>query len=150
MSADELTERVAKRFPLEKSVGGLLDVTLLHPRVELSETDSRIITIFDVTAKLALTNKILSGTLKVSGRPEYVPEKRALYLRDSRVDRIRMDSLPDALSSALAKSISSISRDVLEEKPLHTFKVEDFSKYGARYTPERIFVRGDQLVLSLR
>ena len=150
MSADELTQKMARRFPLEKSVGGLLDITLANPRVDLSEADNRITTNFDASVKLLLTNKSLSGTLKVSGRPEYVPETRSLFLRDARVDQIRMDNMPDGLSAALAKAASTVAREVLGDKPLHTFQAEDFTKYGVQYVPDRIVVRGDQLVLALK
>ncbi len=150
MSADELTQKMARRFPLEKSVGGLLDITLANPRVDLSEADNRITTNFQAMVKLPLTNKTLSGTLKVSGRPEYVPETRALFLRDAKVDQIRIDNMPDGLSAALAKVASAVARDALEDKPLHTFRAEDFTKYGVQYVPERIVVRGDHLVLALK
>jgi hypothetical protein len=150
MSADELTRKVARRFPLEKNVAGLLEITLANPRVDLSEADNRITTNFHAHVKLPLTNKTVSGTLKVSGRPEYVPESRALFLRDARVDQIRLDNMPDGLSAAIAKAASAVARDVLGDKPLHTFQPEDFTKYGIQYVPERIVVRGDHLVLALK
>ena len=150
MSADELTQKMARRFPVERTVAGLLDITLANPRVDLSEADNRITTNFHAIVKLSLSNKTLSGTLKVSGRPEYVPETRSLFLRDARVDQIRMDNMPDGLSAALAKAASTVARDVLGDKPLHTFRAEEFTKYGIQYVPERIVVRGDQLVLALK
>ena len=150
MSAEELTQKMAKRFPMEKSVAGLLDITLANPRVDLSEGDNRIIANFHVAAKLPLSNKTLTGNLKVSGRPEYAPESRSLYLRDPKVEQIRLDNMTDALSAALAKAASSVARDALGDKPLHTFKPEDFTRYGIQYVPERIVVRGDHLVLSLK
>ena len=150
MSADELTERMARRFPVEKSVAGLLDITLANPRVGLSEADNRLTTDFMVELKLPLTGKKLAGTLRISGRPDYVPETRSLFLRDAKVDRIRVDNMTDSLSVALARTTSLIAREVMEDKPLHSFKAEEFAKYGVRYTPERIVVRGDHLVLKLR
>lgn len=150
MSADELTDKLSKRFPMDKSVAGLLDVTLAQPHVVLSEANNRIAADFYVNVKLALSSKQVSGTVTVSGRPEYVPETRALYLRDAKIDRVRMDNMPEALSAGLAKAVSAISREVMEDKPLHVFKAEDFTKYGARYVPERIVVRGNYLVLTLK
>ena len=150
LSADELTQKMARKFPMERSVGGLLDITLANPRVDLSEADNRITTNFDASVKLPLTNKRFGGSLKVSGRPDYVPESRTLFLRDARVDQIRMENMPDGLSAAIAKTASVLARDVLEDKPLHTFRAEDFTRYGAQYVPERIIVRGDQLVLLLK
>ena len=150
VTADELTEKMARRFPLEKSVAGLLDVTLVRPRVELVADQQRIVTSFDVSVKLALTGKSVTGNLKVSGRPEYVAASRSLFLRDARVERIRIDNTPDALSAGLAKAASNFAKDAVEERPLHTFKPEDLTRYGVRYEPERIEVRADALVLKVK
>ena len=110
ITAEELTEKMAVRFPLEKSVAGLLDVTLVRPRVELLAEQQRIVTSFDVSVKLALSGKSVAGTLKISARPEYIAASRSLFLRDARVDQIRIDNMPDALSAALAKAASNFGR----------------------------------------
>ena len=150
ITADELTQKMARRFPLEKSVAGLLEVTLARPIVELDAVENRLLTSFDVSVKLPLSSKSITGTLKISGRPEYAAATQALYLRDARVDRIRMEKMPDALSAALAKAASSLAKDALEDKPLYTFKPADFTKYGVRYEPDRIEVRPDVLVLKVK
>lgn len=150
MTADELTRKMERRFPLERSVAGLLEVTLVRPRVELNAEESRLATSFEVSVKMALTGRNVTGTLKISGRPEYVAASRSLFLREARVDRIRMDNMPDALSAGLAKAASSIAKDLMEDKPLHTFKPEDFTRYGARYEPERVEVKADALVLRVK
>ncbi|MCY7388490.1 MAG: DUF1439 domain-containing protein [Burkholderiales bacterium] len=150
VTADELTQKIARRFPLEKSVAGLLDVTLVRPRVELNADQQRIATSFEVSLKLALSGKSVAGTLKVSGRPEYVAVSRSLFLRDARVEQIRIDNMPDALSAGLAKTASNFAKDAVEDKPLYTFKAEDLTRYGVRYEPERIEVRTDALVLKVK
>lgn len=150
VSPEQLTKKLAERFPLEKSVGGLLDATLTQPRVELNPAENRLVATVDVTVKLALSNKAVSGVLTLSGRPEYVAASRSLFLRDARVDRIRMDKMPDALSASLAKAATNLAKDALENKPIHTFKPEDFVKFGIRYEPERIEVRADALVLKVK
>ena len=149
VTAEELTQRLERRFPLEKSVAGLLDVTLLRPKVELNVDEKRIATSFEVSVKLPLTNRSVSGSLKVSGRPEYVAASRSLFLRDARVDQIRMDNTPEALSAGLAKAASNVAKDVLEDKPLYTFTVQDLSRFGAGYEPARVEIRRDALVLKL-
>ena len=150
MTAAELTQKMERRFPLEKSVAGLLEVTLLRPRVELNADENRLSTSFDLNVKLPLTGKSVTGWLKISGRPEYVAESQSLFLRDARVERFRIDNTPDALSAGLAKAASGIAKDVLEDKPLHTFRPEDFTRTGIRYEPERIEVRSDAMVLKVK
>ena len=150
MTADELTQRMASRFPLEKSIAGLLDVTLVRARVELNANEQRIATSVDVSVKLVLTSRTVTGTLKVSGRPEYIAASRSLFLRDARVEQVRMDNTPDALSAGLAKAASSFARDALEDKPLYTFSAEYLTRYGVRVEPDRIEVRADALVLKVK
>ncbi|MEQ1515619.1 MAG: DUF1439 domain-containing protein [Usitatibacteraceae bacterium] len=150
VTADELSQRMARRFPVEKSVGGLLDVTLTRPNIELDAADSRLAASFDVAVKLPLTKKTHYGSLKISGRPEYDTASRSLFLRGARVDQIRMEHMPDALSGGLAKAASGIARDVMEDKALYVFKPEDFTKYGVRYEPDRVEVRADALVLKVK
>lgn len=150
VTADDLTQKMSRRFPIEKSVAGLLDVTLVRATVELNADENRVATSFDLNVKLPLTKKTATGTLKISGRPEYVAESRGLFLRDARVERIRMDNMPDALSAGLAIAASRIAKDVLEDKPLYTFKPEDLTKFGIRYEPDRVEVRPDALVLKVR
>jgi hypothetical protein len=149
MSAEELTQKMARRFPMERSIAGLVDVTLANPRADFSESENRIFVSFQVVAKMSLGGKALTGNVRVSGRPEYMPDSLTLFLRDARVDQVRLD-MTDAISAALGKTVSGLARDQLADRPLHIFRPEDFTRYGIQYVPERIIVRGDQLVLLLK
>ncbi|MEO8383605.1 MAG: DUF1439 domain-containing protein [Betaproteobacteria bacterium] len=150
MTADELTQKMARRFPIERSVGGLLDVTLSRPRVEANPAEQRITASFEVNVKPALSNRSVTGSLRISGRPEYVASSQSLFLRDATVDLIRMENMPEAFSAALAKAATNFAKDSVEDKALYTFKPEDLSRYGARYEPERIEVRTNAIVLKLK
>ncbi len=150
VTPEQITRKLAERFPLERSVGGLLDATLTHPRVELNPAENRLVATVDATVTLALSNKTLAGVLTISGRPEYVAASRSLFLRDARVDRIRMEKMPDALSASLAKAATNLAKDALEYKPIHIFKPEDFVRYGIRYELDRIEVRTDAMVLKIK
>ena len=149
ITADALTQKMGRRFPVEKSFGGLLDVTLAQPRVELNAEENRLSTSFEVSVK-PLSGKAFSGSLKISGRPEYLAESRSLFLREARVDRLRMDNMPGALSAGLAKAASGIAKEVLEDKPLYVFKPEEFTRFGVHREPDRIEVRPDALVLTVK
>lgn len=150
ISAAELTQRMAKRFPLERSVGGLLGATLSEPAVAMDEREQRLVADFSLTVKLTLTGKSLDGVLRVSGRPDYDAAARALFLREARVERLRFADMHDALAEALRKAAASLAKDALESKPLHVFKPEDFVRQGVTLEPTRLSVRADRLVLHLK
>ena len=150
MTAAELTQRLDKRFPVERSVAGLVDVTFAHPVMSFNDTGKRLVATFDMTVRVPLSAKVLNGRVAVSGTPDYVPASRSLFLKGGKVDRLAIDNMPEALSGALAKVASQLARSQFEDKPLHTFQPEDFIKYGIGYEPERVQVRGDELVLTLK
>jgi hypothetical protein len=149
----ELTERLARRFPLEKSVAGLIDISLTRPRVnarEESGKESRLAATFDVQIKMMLSNKVVAGTVSMSGKPRYDSATRSIFIGDVRVDSIRVDNMPDALSAALAKAASSIARDNIEDKPLRTFTEAELTRFGLTLNPQRIDVRSEGIALVMR
>ncbi len=149
----ELTERLAKRFPLEKSVAGLLDVSLTRPRVNAREEvgkEPRLAATFDVQIKMMLSNKTVAGTVAMSGKPRYDAATRSIFIGDVRVDSIRVDNMPDALSAALAKAASSIARDHIEDKPLRTFTEAELTRFGLTLNPQRIDVRTEGIALVMK
>jgi Protein of unknown function (DUF1439) len=149
----ELTERLARRFPLEKTVAGLLDVSLTRPRInarEESGKESRLAATFDVQIKMALSSKVVAGVLSMSGKPRYDSATRSIFIGDVRVDSIRVDNMPDALSAALAKAASSIARDNIEDKPLRTFTEAELTRFGLTLNPQRIDVRSEGIALVMK
>ena len=148
----ELTERLARRFPLEKSVAGLLDVALTRPRITAREEpgkEARLAAMFDVQIKMSLSNKLVAGVLSMSGKPRYDAATRSIFMNDVRVDSIRVDNMPDALSAALAKAATSIARDHIEDKPLRTFTEAELTRFGLTLNPQRIDVRSDGIALVM-
>jgi hypothetical protein len=150
MTTAELTQHLAKRFPVERSVAGLVDVTFMHPVMSVNDAEKSLVATFDMTVRVPLSTKRLNGSVAVSGTPEYVPQSRSLFLKGGKVDRLAIDNMPEALSGALAKVASQLAKSQFEDKPLYTFQPEDFTTYGAGYEPVRIQMRGDALVLTLR
>ena len=149
----ELSERMAKRFPVEKSIAGLLDVKLSRPRVDAREEDgkqTRLGFTFDADVKSVLTNKTITGTVLMSGVPKYNSATREIFLSDAKVDSLRADNMPDALSAALAKAASGMAKDYLEGKPIYSFKEEDLKRYGMTINPQRIDVARDGIALVMR
>lgn len=150
MTAAQLTERIAKRFPVERSMAGLVDAKFSDPFVTLDESRNRMAFDFKLEVKLALSGKARVGSVKISGRPEFEAASRSLFLREPKVEQLRFDELNDIMTAAVAKAASSLAKDALETKPLHVFKPEDFNRQGISFEPEKLAIRGDKLVLTLK
>jgi hypothetical protein len=148
MTAVELTTRLEKRFPVERTAGGLVDITFSKPMVTLAAP--RMVTRLDVKGRLLMSETTTEGTLTLSGIPHYDPATRGLFLKDARVDRIELTRMSEALSIALSRVASQLVKNQFEDRPFHTFREEDFRKYGVGYEPLALTVREDAVVLTLK
>jgi hypothetical protein len=155
----DLNERLAKRFPIEKNIADLLTVKMTRPRLAAdagnagtsnTATPARLAITMDLDVKLPLTSKSLWGAMTLSGVPRYDVEKRAVFLGDAKLERVRVDNMPDALSAGLASAASRIAKDHFEDKPIYQLRDEDLKKWGTSITPKRIDVRPNGLALVLR
>jgi Protein of unknown function (DUF1439) len=110
----------------------------------------RMLVRIDVAGRLALSGTTAEGALTVSGVPHYEPSSRSLFLKEAKVDRIELARLPESLNSALAKVASQVVKNQFEDKPFHTFREEDFTKFGVGYEPLALSVRDGALVMTLK
>ncbi len=151
----EMTEKLARRFPIERNIADLLKVKLTRPRVSFLEADSavaprRLAVGVDLDVKLPLTSRTLFGQMTLSGVPRYDITTRAIFLQDAKLDRVRVDNMPDALSAALVKAASRIAKEFFEETPIYSFDSNDFKRLGKTVILERIDLRENQMVLVLK
>lgn len=159
-TTDELTIRLARRFPVERNVADLVKVTLTRPRITVidmpavgnqpSNQPRRLNVAVDVDVKLPLTSKTLWGQMSLSGMPRYDAATRGIFLADAKLERVRVDNMPDALSAALAKTASQLAKEYFEDKAIYTFEASDIKRLGQTFTPQRIDLRANQLVLILK
>ena len=153
---DELTLRLARRFPVERNIADLIKVTLTRPRLTVTESPvasnqpRRLNVAVDVDVKLPLSSKTLWGQMSLSGLPRYDAATRGIFLSDAKLERVRVDNMPDALSAALAKTASQLAKEYFEDKAIYTFDAKDIERLGQTFTPERIDLRANQLVLILK
>jgi hypothetical protein len=152
----EMTSQLAKRFPVQKTVAGLIDISLTRPRVNTREDtssgakDLRLAATFDVDVKVLLTSRVVSGTVAISGKPRYDVASRSVFFSDAKVDSIRAENMPEALSAALTQTASSMAKDYLQDKPLRTFTEAELTRYGMSLAPKHIEVRDGGVALVMR
>lgn len=177
VSFRDLNERLAKRFPVERDIASLLKVNLQRPRLAAATSPESAVLGSVSTTRLALTvdvdirvpslsggkERVFWGSLTLSGVPRYDMARRAIFLDEALLDRIRIDNMPDALAAGVAKSASQIGREFFSNQPVHSLTEEQAARVarfvgsadnrpGIAATPPtlRIKVERDRLVLSAR
>lgn len=68
MTAAELTRHLAKRFPVERSVAGLVDVTFMHPVMSVNDAEKSLIATFKMAVRVPLSIRLLNGSMLFPAR----------------------------------------------------------------------------------
>ncbi len=153
----ELNERLSTRFPVERNMAGFLNITFMRPRVApvlAPGAQPRLAVTLDLDLKLPSmrnnTQRSLLGSLTLSGIPTYDATNKSIHVVDARLDRVRVDHMPDALSDALAKTATQLAKEYLEGKPLYTLSPDQRDRLRLRPNGGglRFEILSDRLLLA--
>ncbi len=120
----ELGERAAKRFPIERSVAGLVQIKLLQPRVNgaagrLQLSLDTEISLPQISGAAEGKSRSFWGTMSISGVPRFDRATQSVFLDDARLDRLRVDNVPDAVSAAVGRLASQLAREYWTDRPIY-------------------------------
>lgn len=120
----ELNREVGKRFPVQRSLQGLLQVSLLDPRLKLLPDVGRIGT--DVTLRVAepFTGRSHDGQVQLSYTLRYEASDRTLRMTGVQVQRVSFPGVPEPYRGLLADRAPQLAAQALAEMPLHTLEPE--------------------------
>lgn len=90
-SEAELNQMLAKRFPLERRLAGMLDVSLSHPRLTLKGAAGRLSTEFDLQARDRLLGHDWQGRLSIEHGLRVDHSDHSLRVADPRVRALTLD-----------------------------------------------------------
>ena len=159
----DLNERIGQRFPMERNIADLLTVALMRPRVSAILANSapgpqtqaaRLSVTIDLQVKLpSLLNasqRSFWGSMKLSGAPRYDARSKAVVLVGAKLDQVRVDNMPDALSAALAKAASQLAKEYLDDKPIYPLTAAQVGLLGldAGNASLSFVVLADRLVIA--
>lgn len=125
ITKEELTDKIAKPFPLTNRIMDLLDVKAQAPRLQFKPADNRVGTEFDLSATDTLFKKTYQGKVGVSFGLRFEPKDLTLRLTRVTVDQISLAGLPAGMQRYLTKLGAWIAEDRLQDFPVHQFKPED-------------------------
>jgi hypothetical protein len=120
----ELGERAAKRFPIERSVAGLVQIKLLQPRVNGAANRLQLsldteISLPQISGSAEGKARSFWGTMSISGVPRFDRATQSMFLDDARLDRLRVDNVPDAVSAAVGRLASQLAREYWTDRPIY-------------------------------
>lgn len=128
-SEAELNQMLAKRFPLEKRVAGMLDVSLSNPRLALKGAAGRLSTEFDLQAQDRLQGKTWQGHLALDYGLRIEHSDHSLRVADPRVTALTLDRGTGARPSADMERLGAlVVEKLLDGATIHQLKPEQVER----------------------
>jgi hypothetical protein len=127
VSAEQLQEAVAQRFPLRYPVAGLVDLDVQAPRLRLLPETNRLGAELALTASGPAFRRSHSGTLDVEFALRYEPSDRSLRAHQLRVGRLGFPGLKPEVVALLNAYGPPLAEQSLREVVLHTLRPQELA-----------------------
>lgn len=127
VSAGQLEEAVASRFPLRYPVGGLLGLEVLAPHLRLLPALNRLGAEMQVQATGPALGRSYSGSLDLDFALRYEASDRTLRAHRLRVHSLRFPDLAPGPAALLDTYGPALARQALGEVVLHTLRPQDLA-----------------------
>ena len=149
VSAEQLQQVVAQRFPLRYPVPGLLDLALQAPRLRLLPEQNRLSAEMTVEAAGPALRRSHTGTFEVDFALRYEASDRTIRAHQLRFRKLQFSSLQPAASELLNSYGPALSEQSLHEVVLHQLRPQDLALAdGLGLQPGSITVTDQGLVIG--
>jgi hypothetical protein len=148
VTAAQLTQGMAARFPQRRCLLGLACVTLTDPQVRLEEGDDRLF--LTTRAQPDVGPQALSlGTIEVAGKPRYDASRGAFFIDAPEILRLEFPELPKAYVAPATELSRGLLVDYLRQTPVWVLDEHDAQQALAKLVLREVQVRGGKLRLVI-
>lgn len=127
VSAEQLQQAVAQRFPLRYPVAGLFDLDLQAPRLRLLPEQNRVHAEMVVAAAGPVLPRSHSGSFDVDFALRYEPSDHTIRAHQLRFRNLRLSDLPPQASDLLNAYEPALAAQALQEVVLHQLRPQDLA-----------------------
>jgi hypothetical protein len=127
VSAGQLQQAVARRFPLRYPVAGLLDLDLQAPRLRLLPEQNRVSAEMAVEAAGPALHRRYAGTFDVDFALRYEASDQTLRAYQLRFKRLNFPDLKSSASELLNVYGPALAEQSLQEVVLHRLRPQDLA-----------------------
>lgn len=94
LSQQRLAQLLAQGFPYTRAFGGLVELSMLNPRLRLLPESNRLGTALDLGVAERVTGRRFSGGMDMDYGLRFDAAEGAIRMADVRVNRLEIDQLP--------------------------------------------------------
>ncbi|MES2295580.1 MAG: DUF1439 domain-containing protein [Pseudomonadota bacterium] len=147
-----LQQNLERRFPLNKRVLELFDISLTHPQLRLLPDSGRVALALEAQAGPAHAWQSWHPTqarLLLSGRLKLDKARDVVALADLRVDSITLEGDDEAARGQLNKVVNVLIDTLVRDLPVYTLRADDLRYAGVQFVPTAIETRQNALLVTL-
>ena len=149
VSADQLQQAVAKRFPRSYPVGGLFDLTLQPPILRFMPEQNRMGAEMTVEAAGPALRRPSAGLFDLDFALRYEASDLSIRASQLRVNALRLDGLAPGAAALLSAYGPALAGQALQDVVLHQLKPQDLAlPDGMGLQPGSITVAPGGLVIA--
>ena len=148
LTARQLTEQAAVRFPQRRCLLGLACITLSDPVVRLKDGDPRVFLAARAVPEMG-AQVLAGGSLEVAGKPRYDPARGAFFVEAPEIVRLDYPDLSPAYLAQATELTRGLLVDYLRQTPLWVLDEHDSQQALAKLVLRQVEVRGGALRLVI-
>ena len=147
----QISEQLATRFPIERTVLLLLRWRLTDPQVTFLPERQRVVVGLDahLNARLDGQRDDLGGRIEVETALRYDPERGAFFLVDPVITKLAIEGIPEAHVMRVQDSARSLLIEAFNQFPVHTLRRADLAQGTARKVLKDVRIEDEAIVVVL-
>jgi hypothetical protein len=149
LPASKLQASLERRFPIDRTVLALFEVTLTRPRVQLQPEADRVRVSMDASMAPRFGGARWNGALTLSGHLQLDNARHEVQLHDPRVEEFYLDRLDSQAQRQLARVATVLLDQAVRDLAVYQFRPDDLRVAGVQFEPTRIVTRADAVVVTL-
>ncbi|MDN7856747.1 DUF1439 domain-containing protein [Burkholderia cepacia] len=139
-SRGDVQKAVGRKFPYQKTVAQVVDVSLANPAVNLLPDQNRVAVQLDAHFASPFLRAPVSGKFTVSGQLAYDAPSRSVVLKSPAVDSLALDGDAQMYAQQVGAAAGLLATQLLTNYPIYTFKPEQLQFAGVNYEPGTITI----------
>jgi hypothetical protein len=134
----EMQHNLDKKFPIDKKYLGLIDLTLLNPKIATLPDTKRIALQFDAKIYMLGNTRILDSNISITTNLVYDVTKQSVVLKEPRLEKIGVVGMPSGQLASLNKIAAQLVSEQLEGASVYHFSPNEARFLGVSLVPESL------------
>lgn len=123
----KLEKLIGSKFPQRRQLAGLMEVTLLRPRLRLLPEANRLGTMIDLLVSEQFMGRRFEGTMDLDYGIRFEPSDGSVRMVDVRVGKVDFPAIPEQLRALVARAVPRLAEQSLNELVLHKIEPDQLT-----------------------